>query len=73
VEEESKVTKMDAALSQLDQDFSKEKAEDNSESISQDTYGPFTGQIISCVKNLCRRAFLNADPRIVEGFYLCDL
>jgi len=38
-----------------------------------DNFGPFTGQIISSVKDLCRRAFLNADPRIVEGMFMCNM
>jgi ribosome assembly protein 1 len=29
--------------------------------------------VISAVKDLCKRAFLNADPRIVEGMYLCSM
>jgi ribosome assembly protein 1 len=28
---------------------------------------------MSCVKNLCKKSFLNSDPRIVEGMYLCSL
>ena len=38
-----------------------------------DTFGAFSGQIISIVKDLCRRSFLNAMPRIAEGMYLCSL
>ena len=36
-------------------------------------YGPFGGQVMSTVKSLCKKAFLNSDPRIVEGMYLCSL
>mmetsp|Transcript_2734 Transcript_2734/g.4665 ORF Transcript_2734/g.4665 Transcript_2734/m.4665 type:complete len:176 (+) Transcript_2734:2818-3345(+) len=36
---------------------------------SKDMYGPFGGQVMSAVKTLCKRAFLNSDPRIVEGMY----
>jgi len=32
-----------------------------------------SGQIISIVKQLCRKSFLNAQPRIAEGMYLCSL
>ena len=28
---------------------------------------------MAATKNLCRRAFLNADPRIGEAMYLCSL
>ena len=36
-------------------------------------YGSFAGQVMSTIKTLCKRAFLNADPRIVEGMYLCTM
>ena len=36
-------------------------------------YGSFAGQVMSTIKSLCKRAFLNADPRIVEGVYLCSM
>ena len=29
--------------------------------------------MISSVQDLCRKAFLNAQPRIAEGMYLCSL
>ena len=32
-----------------------------------------SGQVNSIVKDLCRKAFLNAQPRIAEGMYLCSL
>ena len=38
-----------------------------------DTFGALSGQIISIVKDLCRKAFLNAQPRIAEGMYQCSL
>ena len=50
-----------------------ESEEDNTGKIVQDTYGSFQGQIISIVKDLCKRAFLNAKPRIAEGIYNCSL
>ena len=36
-------------------------------------YGPFGGQVLSTVKNLCKRSFLNSDPRVVEAMYLCSM
>ena len=36
-------------------------------------YGPFGGQVMATVKNLCKRSFLNADPRIGEAMYKCSL
>lgn len=38
-----------------------------------DTYGPITGQIMSMTSKLCKKAFLNAEPRVVEGMYKCEL
>lgn len=43
------------------------------EKMGVDSYGPFPGQVIAVVKDLCKRAFLNAEPRIVEGVYLCSM
>lgn len=34
-------------------------------------YGPFLGQVIGTVKDCCRQAFLNGDPRLYEALYLC--
>ena len=38
-----------------------------------DSYGPFAGQVIATVKDICKRAFLNAEPRLVEGMYLVSM
>lgn len=38
-----------------------------------DSYGPFAGQVIATMKDICKRAFLNADPRLVEGVYLVSM
>ena len=38
-----------------------------------DSYGPFTGQVIATMKDICKRAFLNAEPRLVEGVYLVSM
>lgn len=41
--------------------------------VEFDTYGPFGGQIMSTARDLCRKAFMNADPRLVEGLYICTM
>lgn len=41
--------------------------------MQDDVFGAFAGQLISTVKELCKRALLNAQPRLVEGAYLCNL
>ncbi len=35
--------------------------------------GPFTGQIISAMKEACKEAFLSRSVRLVEAMYLCDI
>lgn len=29
--------------------------------------------MIATVKDLCKKSFLNAEPRVVEGMYVCNL
>lgn len=41
--------------------------------FTSDPYGPISGQIMSTVKDSCRQAFLGADPRLVQGVFLCSL
>lgn len=41
--------------------------------IADANYGPFAGQVIGTMRNLCKRAFLNGDPRIGEGMYVCSM
>eukprot|EP01022_Parablepharisma_sp_SALTPOND_P021377 TRINITY_DN41897_c9_g1_i1.p1 TRINITY_DN41897_c9_g1~~TRINITY_DN41897_c9_g1_i1.p1 ORF type:complete len:1052 (-),score=124.97 TRINITY_DN41897_c9_g1_i1:19009-22164(-) len=41
--------------------------------LEYDPYGPFSGQVMSTTREICRRAFMNADPRIVEGLYMCTM
>jgi ribosome assembly protein 1 len=64
VEEEDKVETIDTN--------SKGKQTISTGSFS-DTYGPITGQIMSITKDLCKKAFINAEPRIVEGMYKCEM
>lgn len=34
-------------------------------------FGPFLGQVMGTVKDCCRKAFLNGEPRLYEAIYLC--
>ncbi len=34
-------------------------------------YGPLIGQIIGSIKDCCRKAYLCAEPRLYEAYYLC--
>ena len=52
----------------LEKEYIEEKGMTN-----KDQYGPFGGQLMSSVKNLCKQVFLNCDPRIVEGMYKCSM
>ena len=38
-----------------------------------DTYGPFSGQLISSMKEGCRRAFLSQPSRVMSAMYTCDI
>lgn len=59
---------------ELDQELSQKlKVSENEDQEDSTQYGPIAGQVMSITKTLCKRAFLNADPRIVEGMYLCSM
>lgn len=83
---EEKLTQTEAKTEQKTEDKeSKEEEKEvkdessskNEEEISygwySDTYGPITGQIMALIQKLCRKGFLYAEPRIVEGMYKCEL
>lgn len=48
-----------------------------SEAIHQqaqaEQYGVFSGQVMTAVKEACKAAVLQKNPRIVEGMYFCEL
>ncbi|KAL6899812.1 hypothetical protein ACP4OV_006470 [Aristida adscensionis] len=47
---------------------------DNSVAITHsDQYNIFTGQVITAVKEACRAAVVQSNPRLVEPIYLCEL
>ncbi|KAF3323054.1 elongation factor Tu GTP-binding domain-containing protein 1 [Carex littledalei] len=47
---------------------------DNSENAHpSDQYGIFTGQVMTSVKEACRAAVLQNNPRLVEAMYFCEL
>lgn len=47
---------------------------DNSDAAHQsDQYNIFSGQVITAVKEACRAAILQNNPRLVEGMYFCEL
>ncbi|GLC55413.1 hypothetical protein PLESTB_000984700 [Pleodorina starrii] len=41
--------------------------------LQEDVYGPFSGQVMTAVALACRRAVMEADSRLVEAQYLCQL
>eukprot|EP00878_Enallax_costatus_P013632 GHUV01014254.1.p1 GENE.GHUV01014254.1~~GHUV01014254.1.p1 ORF type:complete len:573 (+),score=214.81 GHUV01014254.1:327-2045(+) len=41
--------------------------------LAESVYGPFSGQVMTAVSSACRRAVLEADPRLVEALYLCQV
>lgn len=40
---------------------------------TSDIYGPFSGQLISAMKEGCRRAFLAQPSRLMSAMYSCDI
>ena len=49
-----------------------DKLEEKTASKSQTSeYGPFIGQITGSIKECCRKAYLCAEPRLYEAYYLC--
>ena len=44
-----------------------------SASTSADTYGPFSGQLISAMKEGCRKAFLAQPARLMAAMYSCNI
>lgn len=42
-------------------------------SLAEDVYGPFSGQVTSAVRQAIRRAVLEANPRLVEAMFLCEV
>lgn len=46
---------------------------DNIGKKKQEVYGPFSGQLISCVKDGCRKAFQTQQQRLMAAMYKCDI
>ena len=65
-----------AATSVHEQERHKEEAEDlPSGGVSQtaSVYGPLSGQLISAIKEGCRKAFLAQPSRLMAAMYSCDV
>lgn len=41
--------------------------------LAEDVYGPFSGQVTSAARQALRRAVLEADPRLAEALFLCEV
>lgn len=41
--------------------------------LAEDVYGPFTGQVTAVARHAFRRAVMEADPRLVEAMFLCEV
>ena len=41
--------------------------------LAEDVYGPFTGQVTAVARQAFRRALMEADPRLVEAMFLCEV
>ena len=41
--------------------------------LAEDAYGPFSGQVTGAARQALRRAVLEAEPRLVEPLFLCEV
>jgi translation elongation factor EF-G len=41
--------------------------------LAEEVYGPMSGQVTSMARQAFRRALLEADPRLVEAMFLCEV
>lgn len=55
-----------------DSDYVEENGNKNSTHLP-DQYGPFSGQVMTAVKDACRSAILSKRPRLVEAMYFCEV
>lgn len=55
---------------EIEDENSKNETKSNSKSQTNE-YGPLIGQIIGSIKDCCRKAYLCAEPRLYEAYYLC--
>ncbi|KAH7443739.1 hypothetical protein KP509_02G048900 [Ceratopteris richardii] len=49
------------------------RTSDNGPTPTVDQYGPFSGQVMTTVKEACRAAMLAKSPRLVEAMYFCEV
>ncbi|XP_022739909.1 elongation factor-like GTPase 1 [Durio zibethinus] len=49
------------------------QASESEPNQQSEQYGPFTGQVMTAVKDACRAAVLQRKPRLVEAMYFCEL
>ena len=54
----------------LDEDEAEASA---SARLAEDVFGPMSGQVTSIARQAFRRALLEADPRLVEAMFLCEV
>ena len=55
---------------------SAENESPNGENLTRkktEAYGPFSGQLISCIKDGCRKAFQTQSQRLVVAMYKCNI
>uniref|UniRef100_A0A1I8QBW0 Tr-type G domain-containing protein n=1 Tax=Stomoxys calcitrans TaxID=35570 RepID=A0A1I8QBW0_STOCA len=46
---------------------------DTSEDLNSKAYGPFSGQVLTASKEICRQAFQNQPQRLVSPMYSCNI
>ena len=69
-EQKDKLNNLPKGKEEEDKINNKQEIKSNSNSKTGE-YGPLIGQIIGSIKDCCRKAYLCAEPRLYEAYYLC--
>ena len=69
-EQKDKLNNLPKGKEEEDKINNKQETKSNSNSKTGE-YGPLIGQIIGSIKDCCRKAYLCAEPRLYEAYYLC--
>ena len=70
IESKNKLNKLDKQEEDSKNNKQETKSTSNNKSQTGE-YGPLIGQIIGSIKDCCRKAFICAEPRLYEAYYLC--
>ena len=74
-DDKNKINSLEVTKEENDKEEDLNKVETKSTSNSKKShtgeYGPLIGQLTGSIKECCRKAYLCAEPRLYEAYYLC--